>query len=138
MTKFQFRTVRWSILGAAVIVAPIAWYLGSPLLVNTVVSEPNRAESTGVTVRRGTFTEIDTVHKGEGVAQLMTLPDGQHVLRFDDFQVTNGPDLYVYLSGNPAPRDSRQLHDTFGQELGRLKGNVGGQSYELPAHVDLD
>jgi len=51
--------------------------------------------------------------------------------------VTNGPDLYVYLSTEPAPTSSAQLHQGGELEVARLKGNVGSQNYDLPADVDL-
>ena len=50
--------------------------------------------------------------------------------------MTNGPDLYVYLSGHPAPRSSAQLHEIADLEVATLKGNVGDQAYELPASFD--
>jgi hypothetical protein len=86
--------------------------------------------------RSGRFGVIDAVHRGEGSATLLALADGGHVLRLEDFRVTNGPDLYVYLSGHAAPRDSRQLHEGGALEVARLKGNVGSQNYELPADFD--
>jgi len=56
--------------------------------------------------------------------------DGKKYIRFeDDFTVTNGPDLFVYL-GNNGQYDA----DT---NLGRLKGNVGSQNYEVPAEIDV-
>jgi hypothetical protein len=81
---------------------------------------------------------VDGIHKGEGTASILRLPGGRRVLRLeDDFRVTNGPDLYVYLSGTPAPRSSDQLHASGAFEVGYLKGNLGGQNYELPADLDL-
>jgi hypothetical protein len=117
---------------------PGLWYLASPLFLTQAVSEalPTQAGSTMVT--QGQFGVVDAIHKGEGAASILNLPDGQRVLRVgDDFRVTNGPDLYVYLSGSAAPRSSADLHDAGAFEVARLKGNVGGQNYELPADLDL-
>jgi hypothetical protein len=80
---------------------------------------------------------VDTIHKGIGTATLYQLPDGRHILRFEGFTVTNGPDLFVYLSGHAAPRSSGELHAIADFEVARLKGNVGDQNYELPAELDL-
>ena len=45
---------------------------------------------------QGQFYNV--VHDGHGSAQLFELPDGGRLLRLDDFQVLNGPDLHVYLT----------------------------------------
>lgn len=46
------------------------------------------------TTLEGGFTEVDRIHKGSGKAILVSRGN-EKVLRFEDFQVTNGPDLYV-------------------------------------------
>jgi len=58
-------------------------------------------------------------------------------LRFESFKVQNGPDLYVYLSGHPAPRSSNEVHAAGAYEVARLKGNIGDQNYDLPRDLDL-
>lgn len=90
-----------------------------------------------VALSMGSFTEVDSVHKGSGMATVYTLPDGKRVLRFENFNVTNGPDLFVYLSGHAQPRSAGELHGEGDFDLGRLKGNIGDQNYELPADLDL-
>ena len=50
------------------------------------------------------------------------LPDGSYVLRFEDFEVTNGPDLHVYLAaGMAVVVIGRLVWDPviIGDELGR-------------------
>jgi hypothetical protein len=47
----------------------------------------------------------------------------------ENLKATNGPDLYVYLS---ADKDASDIVN-----LGRLKGNIGNQNYEIPAGTDL-
>jgi hypothetical protein len=90
-----------------------------------------------VALSSGQFNEIDAIHKGEGKATIFTLPDGQRVLRLEEFKVTNGPDLFVYLSGHAAPTSGGQVHEGASFELARLKGNIGNQNYGLPADLDL-
>ena len=122
---------------AIIAALPVVWYLGSPLFVNQTVHDEAPGVGTAAQVLvQGRFGVIDAIHTGEGTAVILQLPDGQRVLRLDDFRVTNGPDLYVYLSGHPAPRSSAELHADGAFEVAALKGNVGGQTYALPADLD--
>ena len=61
-------------------------------------------------------------HQATGKAEVITVGDVSF-LRFEDFEVTNGPDLHVYMTKN-GDVDS-------GIDLGKLKGNKGSQNYEL-------
>ena len=84
----------------------------------------------------GSFIDIDPIHGAEGSATIYELPDGDRVLRFEDFRPKNGPDLHVYLSTETptstfAGLGADEIH------LGALKGNVGNQNYDVPADVDL-
>ena len=74
-------------------------------------------------------------HPGSGTATTIRRPDGRAVLTFTDFEVSNGPDLRVYLVAGEA-RDESEVDDY--EDLGELKGNAGDQQYELPAGIDLD
>lgn len=113
---------------------PVAWYLGSPLFISrTVQEEP--AGASAVTLARGTFSDADSFHKGSGTALVLQV-GRDRVLRLQDFRVTNGPDLYVYLAVHPQPR-SRQDVDQGFVSLGRLKGNVGAQNYAIPAGTEV-
>ncbi len=84
----------------------------------------------------GTFTGADEFHQGKGLATIYRLEDGSHVLRLEDFEVTNGPDLHVLLvpSNNPVDRDDIEGY----VDLGSLKGNIGNQNYGLPLDIDPD
>ena len=78
----------------------------------------------------GNFVDVgDGFHKVEGVAKVIDLADGRTFLRLENLKATNGPDLYVYLS---ADNDASDIVN-----LGRLKGNIGNQNYEIPAGTDL-
>ena len=88
-------------------------------------------------ISQGQFRDADAVHKGSGKASLYRLPDGRHVLRFEDFRTTNGPALVVYLAGHPDPASAGDVTDGGFLSLGKLKGNVGNQNYEIPADVDV-
>lgn len=119
------------------LVASAGVYYGRFLFTKKVVKEdiPASMKSTIKTVKEGGFGEIDFIHKGSGKARLLENQDGRKLIRFEDFQVTNGPDLYVYLTKNPAPtKDIKSLSDFI--SLGRLKGNVGDQNYEINQNID--
>src|SRR5574338_427109 len=61
-------------------------------------------------------------HQATGKAEVIMVGDISF-LRFEDFEVTNGPDLHVYMT---------QKGDIdAGIDLGKLKGNKGSQNYEL-------
>lgn len=82
------------------------------------------------TVVQGSFAEVDFIHKGSGTAKIIE-DSGRRYLRFEDFEVTNGPDLYVYLSESKTPGGDLKSLDKY-ISLGRLKGNIGNQNYEIP------
>lgn len=109
-----------------------------PTATATPPPAPTAPPAGPVALASGQFTVVDAIHKGEGTATIYQLADGRRILRLEGFSVTNGPDLFVYLSGHPEPRTSGQLHETADHELAKLKGNVGDQNYELPPDLDLE
>ena len=79
----------------------------------------------------GNFVDAgDGFHKAQGVAKVINLADGKTFLRLENLKTTNGPDLYVYLS--TGKDDASDIVN-----LGRLKGNIGNQNYEIPTGTDL-
>ena len=88
-------------------------------------------------VASGEFMDADAVHKGRGTASVYALPDGNSVVRFEDFRTTNGPALVVYLANHPSPTTADEVTDGGFVNLGKLKGNVGNQNYEVPEGVDI-
>ncbi|NDJ52690.1 MAG: DM13 domain-containing protein [Chloroflexi bacterium] len=91
-----------------------------------------------VLIAQGMFVDADAFHQGEGTATIYQLPDGSYVLRFEDFRVTNGPDLHVFLSGSSEPASRGEVMTEPSVDLGMIKGNVGSQNYEIPAGVDIE
>ena len=55
------------------------------------------------------------------------------MLRIEDLDTDNGPDLKVVLSTGP----DGYVGGDGAVSLGTLKGNKGSQNYEIPADVDL-
>ena len=90
-----------------------------------------------IAIATGDFVDADAVHKGTGRATLYKLPDERHLMRFEDFRTTNGPALVVYLAKHPAPARAADVVDGGFLSLGKLKGNVGNQNYEIPPDIDV-
>ena len=99
------------------------------------VSEPMIDEMSDIIALSGEF--IDRSHPAVGVAKVLDDGAGRRVLRFEDFETDNGPDLNVYLSTAPPDGPASDFDIDF-VDLGDLKGNIGDQNYEIPASVDLD
>ena len=95
------------------------------------------AMRTAQKVSAGSFRDADSFHKGSGQATIYELENGERVLRLENLRVTNGPALVVLLSAHPDPRSGSELKDDGHVELGKLKGNIGNQNYEVPADVDV-
>jgi len=124
---------------ALVVLAPAAYYLGSPVWTRTSLIEPASGTSGGApsdlspqnAILRGAFTGADDFHFGRGRALITEAAPAQYTLRFEDFSVQNGPDLYVYLSTNPAGFAPDAIN------LGRLKASDGAFNYDIPAGTDI-
>jgi hypothetical protein len=112
--------------------------VSNPTVAPVVEAQPTTqapSTSTEQILLRGNFYNL--VHLSSGEAAVYQLSDGSRILRFQNFSVDNGPDLYVYLVPvDPVPSTSGVEIAGF-YNLGRLKGNVGDQNYELPADLDL-
>jgi hypothetical protein len=156
---------------ALVVLAPVTWYLASPIFIRTelvepapvgaVTESPSTPPSTAplateapvsmaptvapsgtpeptatptpfapTTLATGEFEGTDEFHFGSGTASIIEIEPGRYHLRFEDFSVRNGPDLYVYLSPDPDGYTDDAL------EVGLLKATDGSFGYDLPDGVD--
>jgi hypothetical protein len=79
------------------------------------------------------------VHSTEGRATVYQQAGGKLLLRLTGFRTSNGPDVHVILvAARDANDDASFLKGAADRvELGKLKGNVGDQNYEIPADTDL-
>ncbi|HJR47860.1 MAG TPA: DM13 domain-containing protein [Nitrososphaeraceae archaeon] len=78
----------------------------------------------------GEFVGVnDGIHNAEGMAKVIQLDDASMILRLENFKATNGPDLYVYLATDNSASDF--------VNLGKLKGNIGNQNYDIPEGTDF-
>ena len=150
----RFRILRVTAALSAVLIAVIAWYLGSPLLVRTTVNEPlptvaaattsspavgavavtAPATSTPQTTisHRGQLQYVDTLHNGKGVVLLgvtsSCCPVGdRYFLRFEDVAITNAPDVHVYLSTDRGGKWSPSTS----KYLGPLTATNGSFNYDV-------
>ena len=91
-------------------------------------------------VKFGQFRDGDAFHQGSGMATIYNLGTDGYVLRFEDFNVINGPDLRVLVTTHPDPMGRGDVHadDVTYVELGKLKGNIGNQNYPIPSDVNVD
>lgn len=91
------------------------------------------------TLASGEF--ITHEHDTTGRAKVVELQDGSRVLRLQDLNTSNGPDLKVWITDakvKPGTAGWHVFDDGAHLSLGGLKGNKGSQNYTLPAGADLD
>jgi hypothetical protein len=130
------------ITGIAILIVVVAgWYAFRPerLFINQKVSEQfptaSAASAQPATLVSGQFHGV--AHETKGGATVYQLADGKRVLRFTNFETSNGPDVVVYLIAAGDAGDSDTVKNASPILLGSLKGNMGDQNYDLPADVDL-
>jgi hypothetical protein len=140
------------------VVLPIGWYLASPLWERSYLEEASPLASTAALpspppgnpafgegamtqpptpalprqTHAGTFMGADSFHFGRGDVLLIESAPGTYTLRFEDFSVRNGPDLYVYLTPD---RSGASIDGAV--NLGRLKATDGAFNYEIPPGTDV-
>jgi hypothetical protein len=141
LVAWRRRDLRLPLVGAYLLTAAVAGvYLGRSQLFDDRVNErvatvspvtPDRPRN--VLLGRASFEPV--AHSASGTASTIRLAGGSRVLTLTGFEVSNGPDLRVYLVAGPA-RDEAEV-DEF-HDLGALKGNIGNQQYEIPRGVDLE
>lgn len=146
---------KFIIIPILLIVSALAYWLISPLFINVEVNEKNpflqeehkkikkhmkdsiikdtMPSPTNINKKLSSFIDGDSSHKVTG--DLVLIKDSNSsFLRFENFDSTNGPDLYVVLSSNsnPAKDGLGKMHI-----LEKLKGNKGNQNYSLK-DISLD
>jgi len=125
------------LIAIAAVVLVGGWYAFRPerLFVDQTVNESAVSLEGAMILASGEFHPVS--HDGKGKASVYQLADGKKVLRFTEFETSNGPDVHVYLvAANDASDDATVTTAGFIQ-LGPIKGNKGDQNYELPGDVDL-
>lgn len=98
--------------------------------VSSQSDEPMPADP--VALVTGSVMGADSFHRGTGTATIYQLADGSRILRLEDLDVTNGPDLHVLLSPVADPQSRDEVTSEGYIDLGGLKGNRGSQNYDIP------
>ncbi len=107
-----------------------------PTTKQTATKPTNPAEPQRLAAGRLISHEHDT----QGSVAILSLPDGSRILRLENLDTSDGPDLKVWLTDAPVleGRDGWHVFDDGRyRSLGDLKGNHGNQNYVIPADVEL-
>ena len=144
VSRYARYLVAGGILLTGLVVFGLLWFQPWKLVVEETANEarptaPAPTTSTATpaqpaTVASGGFRSLE--HRTTGRAEIIKLADGSHVLRFENLDTSNGPDLRVYLSELPS---NLGWHD-YGRryiELDKLKANRGNANYRIPAGTDI-
>ena len=86
------------------------------------MAPPNTDMASIYQLRTGNFTHSGNISKVNGVSRILSVGDNEF-LRFEHFNITNGPELHVYFTNKGDLANSK--------DLGTLKGNIGPQNYFL-------
>jgi len=86
------------------------------------MAPPNTDMASIYQLRTGNFTPSGNISKVNGVSRILSVNDNEF-LRFEHFNITNGPELHVYFTNKEDLANSK--------DLGILKGNIGPQNYFL-------
>ncbi|MEU3172307.1 MULTISPECIES: DM13 domain-containing protein [unclassified Streptomyces] len=128
---WQDETVQESLPAAAAAVPP------DPVETPSGASSAPPAPSGPTTLASGEL--ISHEHATSGTVKLVQLADGSHVVRLEQLDTSNGPDLRVWLTDAPVKEGTAGWHvfdDGEYVSLGKLKGNKGSHNYALPEGVD--
>ena len=109
-----------------------------PAAVTTAAVAITAAPPSGPTLlAQGMFVDGDSYHTASGDVKVYRLEDGALVLRLEDIEVRNGPDLNVIVTPSPTVAGRGDVRVEGHLDLGDLKGNIGSQNYDLPAGYAL-
>ncbi|MBA2677934.1 MAG: DM13 domain-containing protein [Ktedonobacteraceae bacterium] len=129
-----------------IVLLSMAWWMFSPLFfhasshdANPFVRTPSTASTLDSTIlATGRF--IDKPNSGAGLANdhgsgtvtLGKTADGAYLIHFERLNVTNGPDLHVYLAPTSNATDAGQVKQK-GVDLGGLRATEGSLNVAIPA-----
>ncbi len=99
---------------------------------NLLSEDPN--PSAVQQILTGEFLTLDPMRGASGRASIYRLSDGRYVVRLENLDAINGPDLHVLLTAVPGPATREDLDEQAQFEIDLtpdtgLKGNKGNQNY---------
>ncbi|MGH9226065.1 MAG: DM13 domain-containing protein [Acidimicrobiales bacterium] len=113
------------------------WDLIIDQQVDTPLNEaPLAAMASARVLGQGEFYDVEK--NGKGSARLYQLGDGTRALRFENLEVNQNTDLFVWLGSAANPRTSKDAVSSDYWVLGNLKSTVGSQNYEVPSNIPID
>ncbi len=137
--------ILYAIIGTVLIAWLLFGFFGvQALFVNRTVNEQTpvvKVIDAGVTTitpikAEGKFVKGDSTYTISGNVLVV-----DSTVSLTDFDVTNGPDLFVYLV-SASSTDNQTVKDAVASgafvNLGELKGNRGNQNYVLPSGVEFN
>ncbi|MGH3965106.1 MAG: DM13 domain-containing protein [Pseudonocardiaceae bacterium] len=89
-------------------------------------------EATAVTVTSGQLEGL-AGHRGSGAASIVRAPGGSHVVQLEDYDVSSGVTLFLYV----VPGANQEEPGANSVNLGRLAENTGNRVVPIPAGTDL-
>lgn len=114
-----------------------AWEIIVDQQIDFPLDEPPLAGMEGAPVLgEGTFYDLE--NEGKGAARLYQMPDGSRALRFEDFEVTQNTDLFIWVSEHPGPQNSAEAVGSPYVQIANLRSTAGNQNYLLPADLPTD
>jgi hypothetical protein len=106
--------------------------IGAPTAPDITSSAAMAQTQTGETLATGQFRDADRSHHGSGTARIIRQPNGDTVLQLENFSVTGGPDLRVWVTDAADVRNARAARSANHADLGPLQRSSGNQSYTIP------
>ena len=134
------RVKKLSIAIGIVLLAAVGWYLLSPIWRVQIRNDPSPLERS---TSEGTQQSVEGMPSGAHVlaqAQFVVQAHdvkgkaviveqgGIKIVRFEDFETINGPNLHIYLSADLEGKDYI--------DLGPIRATKGNVNYDLPAGID--
>lgn len=133
---------KWTKIAVPIVAVALlaAWYEFRPerLAVNRRVDEALPAAQGGAPAQpleSGGFYSI--LHPTQGTATIFQMGDGTRILRFTNFETSNGPDVHVYMVAADDAKDVATVEKAGFVDLGVIKGNIGDQNYTLDSNLEL-